>query len=174
MTTKSGFAVSETSFDLPVPIETQQKIVDGYLRQNEPLLKDHVIPECISLLCLQFYGSSELFIAANNGDTEMVKKLLQNEANVNEAEEGGHTPLWIASLQGHNDVIRILLSHPVIDIDYKDLSGVNALWIACQNNNSEVVELLLHPRNVVIGEQTDNKADWWDVTQKKGANPNLA
>ena len=51
----------------------------------------------------------------------------------------------------------MLLSHPNIDIDYKDLSGVTALWAACQNNNSEVVELLLHPRNVVVELQTDHK-----------------
>ena len=42
-------------------------------------------------------------------------------------------------------MVRVLLSHPVIEIDHKDLSGVTALWAACQNNNSEVVELLLDP-----------------------------
>ena len=46
-----------------------------------------------------------------------------------------------------------MLSHPEIDIDAKDLSGVSPLWAACQNNNADVVELLLHPRSVVIKEE---------------------
>merc|ERR1712228_988202 len=71
-------------------------------------------------------------------------------------EQRGHTPLWISALRGHVEVVRVLLSHPNIDIDYKDLSGVTALWAACQNNNSEVVELLLHPRNVVVQTAVDN------------------
>merc|ERR1712228_106981 len=41
--------------------------------------------------------------------------------------------------------------------DYKDLSGVTALWAACQNNNSQVVELLLHPRNVVVETERDDR-----------------
>merc|ERR1711992_408074 len=73
-----------------------------------------------------------------------------NMADVNQAEQRGHTPLWISALRGHVEVVRVLLSHPSIDIDYKDLSGVTALWATCQNNNSQVVELLLHPRNVVV------------------------
>merc|ERR1712228_695846 len=70
---------------------------------------------------------------------------------------GGHTPLWISALRGHVEVVRVLLSHPNIDIDYKDLSGVTALWAACQNNNSQVVELLLHPRNVVVEKEVDHR-----------------
>eukprot|EP01083_Nonionella_stella_P200920 735373_1 len=80
----------------------------------------------------------------------------------------------MAAQEGHIEVVRVLLSHSDTDIDYQNLNGVTPLWAACQNNKTEVVELLLHPRNVVVGEQTDNKADWWDVTQKKGTNPNLA
>eukprot|EP01083_Nonionella_stella_P200917 735368_1 len=102
-------------------------------------------------------GFTPLFVAAQNGHTRIVTLLLQNGADVNQAEQRGHTPLWISALRGHVEVVRVLLSHPSIDIDYKDLSGVTALWAACQNNNSEVVELLLHPRNVVVEIQTDNK-----------------
>merc|ERR1712154_671596 len=72
-----------------------------------------------------------------NGHTKIVTLLLQNKADVNQAEQRGHTPLWISALRGHVEVVRVLLSHPSIDIDYKDLSGVTALWAACQNNNSK-------------------------------------
>merc|ERR1712087_244469 len=92
--------------------------------------------------------------------TQIVTMLLHNKADVNQAEQRGHTPLWISALRGHVEVVRVLLSHPNIDIDYKDLSGVTALWAACQNNNSQVVELLLHPRNVVVETERDDRTGY--------------
>ena len=106
-------------------------------------------------------------MAAQNGHTAIVTLLLQNKADVNQAEQRGHMPLWISALRGHVEVVRVLLSHPNIDIDYQDLSGVTARWAACQNHNSEVVELLLHPRNVVVEVATDARGHQRVVSRTK-------
>ena len=62
---------------------------------------------------------------------------------MNHVEDRGHTSLWISSLRGHVDVVKILLSQHNIDVNAHDLSGVSPLWAACQNNMTEVVKLLL-------------------------------
>ena len=93
--------------------------------------------------------------------------LLQNKADVNQAEQRGHTPLWISALRGTWGWSACCCRTPDIDIDHKDLSGVTALWAACQNNNSEVVELLLHPRNVVVEVATDARGHQRVVSRTK-------
>ena len=50
--------------------------------------------------------------------------------------------VWIASLRGHAEVVRLLLSHKNVDPNAKDDQGVTCLWAAAQNNNTDVCEVL--------------------------------
>ena len=56
-------------------------------------------------------------------------------------------------------MVRVLLSHPNIDVDYKDLSGVSALWAASENNHFEVMELLLNPPTLIGADPNLPKSD---------------
>ena len=51
------------------------------------------------------------------------------------------TPLFIASINGKVEVVRLLLSQPNIDTN-KNPDGYSALGMAAQNNHTEVVQLL--------------------------------
>ena len=56
-------------------------------------------------------GSSPLFIAAQNGHTNVVQLLLTWGHDVNYKRNDDTTPLWIASQMGHLEVVRLLLNY---------------------------------------------------------------
>jgi ankyrin repeat protein len=47
--------------------------------------------------------------AADTGDTAAVQQLLQTGADINAARSDGVTPLFMASLKGRADVVKLLL-----------------------------------------------------------------
>ncbi len=48
------------------------------------------------------------------------------------------TPLYLAVFSGHTDVVKMLLSHPKIDVNPE-----NTLFVAAQRGHAEVASLLL-------------------------------
>ena len=72
-----------------------------------------------------------------------MKVLIKAGGNVNQARtEDGTTPLFGASLNGHTDIVRLLLQHPNIDIHKKTNRGDSAIGMATDENHTEVVQLL--------------------------------
>ena len=67
--------------------------------------------------------------AAEGGDLARAQKLLAAGADVNEADDGGWTPLFNAAHHGHAALIRLLLSHGA-RIDYLNHNGETALMVA--------------------------------------------
>ena len=53
-------------------------------------------------------GWTALHYAAVNGDLELVKYLIRHGANINKATAEGSSPLFLANLGGHDDVVKIL------------------------------------------------------------------
>ena len=82
-----------------------------------------------------------LIIAARLGYTEMVKILLQNQADVNEKDEKGRTPLMISAEKGYQKIIQALLENNA-DINAKDNENNTALMIAKKKNRTEIIKLL--------------------------------
>ena len=54
-------------------------------------------------------GDYPIHHAARNGDTEIVRLLIENGADVNVAGQRGHTVLYCAGGHGHGDTVRVLL-----------------------------------------------------------------
>ncbi len=54
-------------------------------------------------------GTTPLFVASQEGHTELVSLLIESGASVNLARDDNASPLFIACHEGHLDVIHILM-----------------------------------------------------------------
>ncbi|RYP13405.1 hypothetical protein DL767_010763 [Monosporascus sp. MG133] len=90
------------------------------------------------------YGQPPLLWASENGDTEMIKLLLDNGIDMAASNNGKRTPLVAASDEGHVDVVRLLLATSKIDVNSKDSeSGRTPLMAASDKGHVDVVRQLL-------------------------------
>ena len=87
-------------------------------------------------------GSTLLHKAIEQGDTEIVKKLINLNANVNAEDNDGITPLMTAASFGYNDIIQILIKSGT-DINHKSLSGDSAVSLAMKKGFHSTVALLV-------------------------------
>jgi hypothetical protein len=103
-----------------------------------------------------------LIWASWNGHKDIVAFLLekgidinqQKKENNNDDEElsRGTTALTVASEQGHEVIVQILLYYKDIDINQKDKDGKTALMEASENGKKEIVKLLLERDNIEINQ----------------------
>ena len=78
----------------------------------------------------------------------MIKVLLENGADVNHPDFDGMTPLCLASMLGHTDVVQLLLERHA-DVGHWDRHGRTPLMLASANGHHTVVKLLLeHQRGL--------------------------
>ena len=102
----------------------------------------------VTLACNSSGFCGEIHDAAKNGDLERVKVLLKdNPELVNTKDRDGETHLHEAGLNGHIDVVRLLLANGA-DVNAKDDKGNTPLHWAAMLGHQDVSELLL-----------ENKAD---------------
>jgi len=88
--------------------------------------------------------------AVKNGNVNTVKKLLNNGANVNQADnENGITPLLTASRNGHTEVVKLLLNKGA-DVNKAGMFGRTPLWNASQEGHTKVVKVLLGARGIDV------------------------
>ena len=69
--------------------------------------------------------------------------LLGANADVNQVDKKGATPLWTASLNGHYNCLKLLLARPGINVVQADNDGGTPLHAAAHEGKYECVELLL-------------------------------
>ncbi|KAH8826768.1 ankyrin repeat-containing domain protein [Flagelloscypha sp. PMI_526] len=89
-----------------------------------------------------------LYAAALNGDLAMCELLLAHDTPL-EQTQNGLTPLIVASLHGHIQVVQLLLKHGA-SIAAVSSSHGNCLNAACTSGNVELVRLLLWELNLDV------------------------
>ncbi len=72
--------------------------------------------------------------------------------DVNQAANNGCTPLFVASQNGHSEVVSMLLAVQGIDVNQSKNTGSTPLYIASQNGHSEVVSMLLAKQGVDVNQ----------------------
>ena len=84
--------------------------------------------------------SPPLCTAAFNGDYKECERLIQEGADINEADAEGESPLKLAVWEGHLDVIHLLCFHGA-NVNQEDRHGDTPLYKAVAQGNLGVVQL---------------------------------
>ncbi|HET6647519.1 MAG TPA: TonB family protein [Pyrinomonadaceae bacterium] len=88
-------------------------------------------------------GSSgvSLIRAVSNGDVDGVKSLLAGGVSVDQKGRGGHTPLMVAAIFGHDEIARLLIDAGA-ELSLEDNLGMTAKQWADRRGSKGVAELL--------------------------------
>jgi len=98
-------------------------------------------------------GATPLFLAAQEGYTELVDLLLDAGASIDLPDEDGISPLYIACYQGHLDVVASLLRAGA-NPNKLGLDGTSPVFIAAQEGYADIVEILaMHSADVNLLDQ---------------------
>ena len=103
-----------------------------------------------------------LYVAAQNGNVNIVNALLAKEGILVNELSSGETPLLVATLyssrtEGHREVVRSLLKVKGINTNLGSMRGsdgnitrMTPLFLASQNNDLEIVNLLLKVKGIDV------------------------
>lgn len=115
-----------------------QAAQNGHLKMVQFLLERNVIVDAV-----EEDGATALWLACQEGYTEIVKLLLDAGANPSaETVQSGCRPLHQACQNGHLETVKLLVSRGV-SIDYGGKKGATGLWLACQQGHTEIVRYLM-------------------------------
>jgi ankyrin repeat protein len=95
--------------------------------------------------------------ASTRGFTDIVKELLEKNANINLKDYGGQTALHCAAGSGKDEVVHLLLNRETkADVAVKDEEGRTALHCAAGNGSEKAVARLLGNRGVLGVDEPDS------------------
>ena len=102
--------------------------------------------EAIRLLlrCRGISVEQALFIAAQAGDTNLVKVLLRGDSNIDQKNVDGATPLFLAACYGHLQTVKLLLALGA-DRNIVHSNGMIPANVAARYNHIEVANCLNPP-----------------------------
>ncbi|XP_071145820.1 ankyrin-1-like isoform X1 [Mytilus edulis] len=92
---------------------------------------------------LSSFNMTPLFVASSNGDVDLVKLLLEHNANPNLGNGFNETPLYFAAEKGYIEIVNMLFEFNA-DPNLCNNSNVSPLQTATVNGFSKIVSLLLH------------------------------
>ncbi|MBU4269589.1 ankyrin repeat domain-containing protein [Candidatus Dependentiae bacterium] len=112
----------------------------------------------ISNICSASKFTKELFDAADKGNTEALKVLIKNGADVNEKLSNGITPIMLASRNNHEKTVRALAESGAV-LDAQDQTGKTALMYAASNGLTNIIQLLIEKKaNLEIKDNEEQTA----------------
>ena len=86
----------------------------------------------------------ELYEGSEAGDCARVRELLEAGANPNKYKKDlGYTALHLAAWMGHNQIVTLLIHHPLSDVNVSDKYGGTALYYAAGSGYRDVVISLM-------------------------------
>jgi ankyrin repeat protein len=110
--------------------------------------------------------------AAEGGNLEALKTILTRDPTLLQSKEWGDlTPLHLAVLHNHKDMVEYLLAQGA-NVNAKTSTGITPLHEAAQNGNKEITQLLLeHAANV---NAVDNQGWTAMARAQKWGHPEIA
>lgn len=108
----------------------------------EALNMRSIFLQMIATCCLNV--KNDLLAAAWIGDVRGIGGILRcPKSNVNTVDYRGRTPLFLASMQGHNQAVGALLTHGDIDLNIGTNTGATAFSIASEKSHFQVMEQII-------------------------------
>lgn len=121
---------------------------NGYLEIAEELLRNKADPNW------KADKLTPLHLAAEFGNMDICRKLIEEDADVNASNADGLTPLHMATLSGQLKIMEVLLDHEA-EIDCKDDTATRPLHQAASSGITEAVKLLV-ARNATLDAADDS------------------
>jgi ankyrin repeat protein len=113
-----------------------------------------------------------LFEAARNGLFEIVKILLKKNSsfpvNLNQIDEMGRTPVYIASENGHTETVKVFIYNKA-NLDLYDNKLRTPVFIATENGHTETVKYLVKNGANVNLQDVENRAPITIAVEKSNA-----
>lgn len=136
---KHGADVNAESKDSTRPLQLVS--AQGNLEALKIICDKRVISDIDDPDC---HGDTALSDATKGNHTDCMKFLLGLNADVNKANNLGHTPLHLAAVKGNVEAVKVLLDHGA-DVGRVDVENTTALLYACQGNDraEETTSLIL-------------------------------
>ena len=88
------------------------------------------------------HGHTPLMRAALDGDTESVRELINQGADINRRDDSGRTALMFAVVNRHYETMKVLLEHGA-DVNARSQQGGTALMGAAMDGELSMVQALL-------------------------------
>lgn len=85
----------------------------------------------------------EVARAARRGEVKLLESLLEKRATTSFSDQYGLTPLHIAALKGHRDIVMLLAEYGA-DLDCQDNGGHTPLHLAVEGSCIQTVEVLVN------------------------------
>jgi len=121
--------------------------------------------------------STALFRAAKIGAADIVKLLLENNADPNITNRDGISPLLISAHRGYLDVVEELINCSLTDINLEDERGRTPLMVSCAEDRKDIVKILLKCNNINLNAVDIQNFNWnclmWCVYRKNETILNL-
>ena len=95
------------------------------------------------------YNRTPLHIAAEEGNIEVARVLLENRADVNAEGMGKLTAFHLACIQGNCDLAMLLVNHGA-DVNAANLEKSTGLHMACRTESIELVRYLLEQNDLDV------------------------
>ncbi|CAD6238329.1 GSCOCG00008429001-RA-CDS [Cotesia congregata] len=89
------------------------------------------------------YGETPLHIAARKNHTEVVGKLLKNGEDPSIQDAGGNTCLHLASARGFHQIVSLIVTSPLAQLEKVNDEGLTALQVAAESGFVNAVKILL-------------------------------
>ena len=87
-------------------------------------------------------SESLLSISATHGHLIVVKWLITKKAALNHRTSENCTPLFLASMNGHTEIVKELLKSKADPLICRSFDNASPVWIASSNGHLEVVKEL--------------------------------
>ena len=143
-------SIDESKYDVMIEEGKKSNISEDKIKKCIDVLEYNVEKFEDSLV-----ETPTLLSVSNNGNKEEAERLIRDGAVVNQVNDKGQTPLYIASTAGHKDVVEVLIKNGAkVDQATTD-DGQTPLFAASSYGYKEVVEVLI--KNGAKVDQANNE-----------------